>query len=166
MHSSYTDFTEGEPEEDVLTESLAASLNEKLTVFPISQLSGREQFQLADIIECIATAEAHHRSMDDNASRFLVFFRQGMLRKSQRGGNPHTISWREITWAFHSDSQDILVDLVSRQFQGHMQWEHARESGIFMWLKDASAVVSSPRRVYLWCVLTSVSESPVRSRCS
>ncbi|KAI9784405.1 MAG: regulator of (H+)-ATPase in vacuolar membrane [Peltula sp. TS41687] len=141
MHSSYADFIEEEPEDDVLTETLAASLNEKLTTILIPQLSGREQFHLADIVECLATAEKHRRSMDDNASRFLVFFRQYILRKSQRRLNSSSISWREITWAFHSDSQEILVDMVSRQYHGQqMQWEHARESGMFMWLKDVSAV--------------------------
>lgn len=143
MHSSYADLIEEEPEDDILTESLAASLNEKLTIIPIPQLSGREQFHLADMVECIATVEKHRRSMDDNASRFLVYFRQYMLRKSQRRQNPVNISWREITWAFHSDSQEILVDMVTRQYHGQMQWEHARESGMFTWLKDIAAVVSS-----------------------
>lgn len=31
--------------------------------------------------------------------------------------------------------------MVSRQFHGRMLWEHARESGIFMWMTDANALV-------------------------
>lgn len=77
--------------------------------------------------------------MDENALRYLVFFRQHMIRKRQ---NPAGISvrWREMVWAYHSGSQEILVDLVSRQFNGRMLWEHARESGMFMWMTDITAL--------------------------
>lgn len=94
-----------------------------------------------DIVECVATVEKHRRSMDDNAARYLLFFRHYMLRKSQGLSKQLNVSWREIVWAFHSGSHEILTDLVSKQFQGKMLWEQARESGIFMWLKDLPALV-------------------------
>lgn len=84
--------------------------------------------------------EKHRRSMDDNAARYLLFFRQHMLRRSQHVAEIDTVSWREIVWAFHSNSQDILTDLVSRQFNGKLTWKTARESGIFMWLTDLTAL--------------------------
>ncbi|KAH0537711.1 hypothetical protein FGG08_005518 [Glutinoglossum americanum] len=138
-HSSYIDFIDDD-EFDVFTESIAVSINEKLARIPIPQLSGQEQIHLAGIIECVGTVEKHRRSMDDNASRYLLFFKEYTLRKSQATTEQANLSWREIVWAFHSDSQEILVDLVSRQFQGKMLWEHARESGMFMWMRDLSAL--------------------------
>lgn len=97
---------------------------------------------LADTIECVATAEKNRRSMDENSMRYLLFVRQHHLRKAQ-GAQPITgITWREYAWAFHSGSQDILIDLVSRQYNGRMLWEHARESGMFMWMTDITALVS------------------------
>jgi hypothetical protein len=140
MHSSYADFTD-DTDPTTVTEEVAASLNEKLTSCQIPQLSSREQFHLADIIECVATMEKHRRSIDTNASRFLVFFRQHMLRTSQHTPQQIPISWREIVWASFSESQDILVDLVSRHFHGRMLWEHARQSGLFMWMTDINALV-------------------------
>ena len=80
--------------------------------------------------------------MDENAMRYLLFFRQHMIRKGQPPSAQVSISWREMIWAYHSGSQDILVDLVSRQFQGRMLWEHARESGMFIWMTDLTALVS------------------------
>ena len=142
LHFS-SDRPDDNEEVEVLTEELAASLNETMTKVKIPQLSGQEQFHLADIVECCATVEKHRRSMDDNASRFLLFFRQHSVRKGQSGVDQVAISWREITWAYHSNSQDILIDLVSRQFQGRMTWEHAKESGMFMWIKDVTALVGS-----------------------
>ena len=138
--SSYTDFVDDE-EPQTVTEELAISLNEYLAKLALPQLSSRDQIHLAGIIECVATAEKHRRSMDDLAMRFLVIFQQHILRKSQGPAGRVNISWREIVWAFHSGSQDILVDLVSRQFQGRMLWEHARESGMFMWMTDLTALV-------------------------
>ncbi|KAF7549991.1 hypothetical protein G7Z17_g6017 [Cylindrodendrum hubeiense] len=125
-------------DDDTFTEQTAVAINEKLTKVGIPQLSGHEQIQLADIIECVSLVEQHRRSMDENGARFMLFFRQHGLRKGRT--NEMHLSWREINWAYHSNSQDILVDFVSRQNHGTMLWEHARESGLFMWLSDAAAL--------------------------
>lgn len=141
MQSSYADLLT-DNESLTLDENIAAILNENLTRVALPQLSSQEQFRLADTIECVATVEKHRRSMDDNAARYLLFFRQHMLRRSQGVANSDRVTWREIIWAFHSGSQDILIDLVSRQFNGKMLWKSARESGVFMWLSDATTLVS------------------------
>ena len=139
MHSSFADFEEGEGV-DVFTEAIATGLNEKLTTVDLYQLSNASQMQLADVVECVAMVEKQRRSMDDNAARFVLFHRQHALHK----GRAHApqLSWREINWAFHSNSQDILIDVVNKQFHGRTIWENARESGMFMWITDATALVS------------------------
>lgn len=124
-----------------MDEDVADALSEQLTRVTLPPLSSQEQFRLVDTIECVATVEKHRRSMDDNAARYLLFFRQHMLRRSQGVANKDMVSWREIVWALHSGSQDILTDLVSRQFGGKMVWKAARESGMFMWLSDSAALV-------------------------
>ncbi|KAI1825066.1 RAVE protein 1 C terminal-domain-containing protein [Xylaria intraflava] len=120
------------------TEEIASSICEKLQKIPMPQLSGYEQIQLVDIVECAGVVEKQRRSLDENGARFMVFFRQHALRKGRV--NEIHMSWREINWAYHSTSQDILVDFVSRSHHGTMLWANARESGMFMWLTDASAV--------------------------
>ena len=97
--------------DDRFTEQTAVSINEKLLTIRIPQLSGHEQIQLADMVECVALVEKHRRSMDENGARFMLFFRQNALRKG-RTSDLH-LSWREINWAFHSSSQDLLLDFVS-----------------------------------------------------
>ncbi|BCR86495.1 WD repeat protein [Aspergillus chevalieri] len=139
LHASLADFTlEDEP--SVIDENAAATLNETLSRIALPQLSSQEQFRLVNTIECVATVEKQRRSMDDNAARYLLFFRQHMLRKAQGVANSDTVSWREIVWAFHSESHDILSDLVSRQVNNKMVWVSARESGVFMWLSDPNAI--------------------------
>lgn len=142
MRSSFVEMPVEGADSSVVDEQTAALLNESLARIALPQLTSHEQFRLVDTIECVATVEKHRRSMDDNAARYLLFFRQHMLRRSQGVANKDTVSWREIVWAFHSDSQDILTDLVSHQFNGKLTWKAARESGIFMWLSDPTALVS------------------------
>lgn len=127
-------------DDEVFSEHVAQLISEKLTNIAIPQLSGHEQIQLVAMIECIGMVEKHRRSMDENGARFMIFYRQHALRK--RRTNEVSMSWREINWAYHSTSQDMLTDFVSRQHHGSLLWEHARESGMFMWLTDNAAVVS------------------------
>jgi hypothetical protein len=120
IHTSYADFSD-DSEPEAVTEEVASNLKELLTTKRIPLLSSREQFRLADVIECIGMVEK----------------RQHVLSETHKG----PISWREIIWAFHSGSQDILVDLVSRHFSGKMMWQHAKECGVFMWMSDINALV-------------------------
>ncbi|PQE33163.1 hypothetical protein CJF32_00003678 [Rutstroemia sp. NJR-2017a WRK4] len=135
--SAFDSFSD-DSEVETVTEDVATYITEKLTKIALPQLSSQEQIHLADIVECVAIVERQRRSMDDNAARFMLFFRQHILRRGR--ANEVALSWREINWAYHSDSQDILADMVSRQFHGKMVWEHARESGIFMWITDSNAL--------------------------
>ncbi|KAL8736926.1 MAG: hypothetical protein Q9181_002191 [Wetmoreana brouardii] len=129
-----------EKEAETNFEEVAASLNENLIKVSIPQLTSREQIHLADMVECVATVDKHRRSMDENAVRYLLFFRQHMIRKNQGPADRAGITFREIVWAYHSGSQEILVDLISRQFQGRMLWGQAKESGMFIWMTDLTAL--------------------------
>ncbi|KAL1651809.1 regulator of (H+)-ATPase in vacuolar membrane [Didymella pomorum] len=135
VHSSYNDFSDND-EPETVTEEVAANLKDLLTTKQMPLLSSREQFRLADTVECIGMVEKHRRSIDDNAGRFMLFFRQHVQSETQKA----PLSWREIVWAFHSGSQDILLDLVSRHFNGKMMWQHAKQCGVFMWMSDINAL--------------------------
>lgn len=139
--SYFDERTTTEDDDEVFSEDTAQNINEKLTNMALPQLNGHEQIQLVDMIECMGMVEKHRRSMDENGARFMIYYRQHALLK--RRTNEITMSWREINWAYHSTSQDMLTDFVSRQNHGVLHWEHARESGMFMWLTDNAAVVSS-----------------------
>ncbi|RYO95394.1 hypothetical protein DL764_007712 [Monosporascus ibericus] len=168
------DGDDEEEDEMTFSEDTASRICEKLQEVAIPQLSGHEQIQLLDIVECAGVVEKQRRSMDENGARFMLFFRQhALLARRRRTGHQRRpsdniikksynnnasssvdgtngiddddhqhvhMSWREINWAFHSTSQDILTDFVTRQYHGTMLWENARESGIFMWLGDLAAV--------------------------
>ena len=102
-------------------------------------MTSRDQSQLADMVWSLAMLEKHHRSLDANAMRYLLVFQRKTLGKAS--GNHVRIGWREIAWAHHSESQEILVDQISRNY-GRMLWKDAKESGMFMWMTNLDGVVS------------------------
>ena len=163
MTRSFGNFADHEDEAETVTEAIASAINDKLTTVTLPQLSRQEQIHLADIVECVALVEKQRRSLDDNAARFMLFFRQYALHRGR--ANEILLSWREINWAYHSDSQDILIDMISHQFHGKMRWEHARESGLFMWMTDSNALVENSGT----CVPNKANqvsvESPIRDNC-
>lgn len=124
-----------------VTEDVAASLQELLAKNEIPFVTSAHQLRLASIIECIAVVARKKGSMDDNAMRFHMILNQHMLRKSEPLPQRFDMTWREFAWAFHSTSQDILADYVSRQCHGRLLWKDARGSGMFMWLNDMTALV-------------------------
>lgn len=127
-------------ESTTVTEEVAQSLVSLLSEKSVPQLSSTEQLSLADIIECVGMAEKHRRSIDENAARYLLFWRETVMR-SRQSSSSAAVTWREMLWAYHSSSQDILVDIVTRQNKGQMTWSHARDTGVFVWLTDREALL-------------------------
>ena len=128
-------------DEDIRFEDLTVSLIENLSKLTLPQLKNSKQVLLANLIECMAGTEKHSRSMDANAMRFYYFFSESQVRESQAYIDRYANNWRESVWAFNSNSQDLLIDVVSQHFNGSMMWEHARYSGMFTWITDLDALV-------------------------
>ena len=51
------------------------------------------------------------------------------------------LRYRDIIWAFHSESQEILLSASTSACGGKMKWQDARALGVFMWLKSAESMV-------------------------
>jgi hypothetical protein len=52
------------------------------------------------------------------------------------------IRYRDIVWAFFSDSQEILLGASIDACGGRMLWKDARAMGIFLWLNGVETLVS------------------------
>jgi len=130
-----------EDDTSIFSSALASKLGDLLNTTPIPRLTGPEQRNLKAIIECVDEVNQQRRSMDENAARFVLFFKlysiMSFVKRATTG-----LSWREINWGFHSESQEILVGQVSRFYNNRILWNDARASGMFMWLKDTEAIVS------------------------
>ena len=128
-------------DQDIVFEELMVSLIEHLAMLTLPHLAKSKQLQLANLIECTTVTEKYKRALDENATIYYHFFSESKARGNQAYVDQSVTSWREIAWAFHSGCQDILIDLVSRQFSGSMVWENARCSGMFSWITDLAALV-------------------------
>ncbi|TGZ83117.1 WD40 repeat-like protein [Ascodesmis nigricans] len=133
---SYFDAYETNDDFSTFDETLASKLCEYLQKIAVPHLTGPEQIRLTGIIESMSEVHKHRRSLDENGSQYLLFFRQYTLHRNV----PLEMTFREFAWAYHSNSQDILVDLVTRNSQGRILWPQARESGMFVWLADTESL--------------------------
>ena len=131
-------------EQESFDEEHANSLAEKLSVLSIPFLDRHNQDQVIGFVKSYGSVARHLRAIDDCGLRYLLFMHLFLHSDSQETStDTFNIPWRDMLWAYHSNSQDILVDLTSRQCGGRPLWTHARKTGLFMWMRDINAVVSS-----------------------
>ncbi|KAG8629235.1 hypothetical protein KVT40_003100 [Elsinoe batatas] len=138
---SYTDN-----DDKTITTSVATSLTDLLTTKSIPQLTSSEQASLASIIDCISLVALHSRSIDSNASRFLLFWRSHLLRTHQHPTpSASPISYREVLFAYHSTSQDLLIPLIlprpSSSTTPSLTWPLARQSRLFTFLTSRTTLL-------------------------
>lgn len=111
---------------------VSSRLIEYLTKVSLPYLTSHQQISLVSIIEGLGQVEEQRYSLDENGIRYLLAFRLFILHRDTMNYMPY----RDHNWAFHSKSQEILVDLVTRTYSAKMTWTQARECGIFMWLNS------------------------------
>jgi hypothetical protein len=59
------------------------------------------------------------------------------------------LSFRNIVWALHSESEDILLQAATDSCtNGKMVWSDAKRLGTFLWLKNTDTIVSTLRSDY------------------
>ncbi|KAF4554481.1 putative RAVE protein 1 [Elsinoe fawcettii] len=125
-----------------ITPAVASSLTDLLSSKSIPQLTSAEQASLASIIDCISTVTLHSRSIDTNASRFLLFWRSSLLRTHQSPpSSPPQISYREVLFAYHSTSQDLLIPLILSSNASNISWPLARQSRLFTFLTSRTTLL-------------------------
>lgn len=56
---------------------------------------------------------------------------------------PPRLKFRDVVWAFHSESQDVLVEASIKACPAEkLTWENAKALGVFLWLKSPALLVS------------------------
>ncbi|KAI9672294.1 MAG: regulator of (H+)-ATPase in vacuolar membrane [Alyxoria varia] len=129
-------------ESETSTKDSNLRLVEQLNGTEVPLLTQTEQAHLKSTVLALGLVEKQRESIDDCGLRFLAIFHEyhanlevGLHERSQ-------IPWRDVNWAVLSESQEILTDATSRRYHGRMLWRDAKETGMFMWLKDVDALKS------------------------
>lgn len=51
------------------------------------------------------------------------------------------LRFRDMIWAFHSESQDLLLNASTAACNGKMCWSDARALGVALWLNSIDTLV-------------------------
>ena len=64
---------------------------------------------------------------------------RGAVRR--RSGWRARLRFRDMIWAFHSETQGLLLSASLAACQGKMTWSDARALGVFLWLNSVESMV-------------------------
>ncbi|CDO73196.1 hypothetical protein BN946_scf185007.g251 [Trametes cinnabarina] len=158
-YSLLFDIPEGkeEEDEDPFSSGVVRKLLDRLEEKPIPHLSPNENASLLVLIQTALEIEEHRRALDSNGLRYLISMRSFYILNS-RASEPNTPSsapngtaalrqlkrrerlrYRDMLWAFHSDSQELLLATSMTACGGKMCWADARALGVFTWLRSAES---------------------------
>ncbi|KAK9897184.1 hypothetical protein P389DRAFT_54320 [Cystobasidium minutum MCA 4210] len=136
---------------------LIQCINEK----PLPNLSRPDMAHLAVVIETHIQVDAQRRALDNNGMRFLLSLRSfAITHRSQsppptrspspiqqentemkaKSGQLPQMRWRDVLWAFHSDSQEILLSACNDVCGKPMLWEDAKQFCLPLWLKSSDSL--------------------------
>ncbi|CAG8530036.1 3694_t:CDS:10 [Cetraspora pellucida] len=134
------DSDDDDSQESVLDFTEVASfLSEQLKVISLPELTSVEQAQLLALVDTLIQVESQKRSLDENGVRYVLFMRRYhyLNRATFRVSG---LSYRDMNWAMHSDSQDLLIEYSTVASGGKILWNDARVHGIFLWLRSNESV--------------------------
>lgn len=160
MHLALLTLREESDEE--FSPSLVKDLVDRLEGPVIMPLTANEKSSLAALAQATLEVEHSRRSLDICGLRYLISLRMfvnhdrlsgasGATTPAPKGGlqlpsqlRPRPkISFRNIVWATHSESNEVLLQAATESCEnGKMLWEDARRLGVFIWLRSPEAIVS------------------------
>lgn len=116
---------------DDFNETVYEQLQEWVQRVSLPYLTRHQQITLASVVEALAQTDIHRRSLDENGIKFLLGYK---LYKIHTGQKSMTV--RDFNWALHSESQDILLQIIEKGAGSNLLWPSMREVGYAYWLRD------------------------------
>lgn len=144
--------------DDWLDDETASELHEQLKEKELPRISRAEQCHLGLVIQAITFLRTHVKGLDTNALRYLFTWKLQILEHdakaaplnaTSRPNDPHSIKhfefvpemhWREITFAYHSTTQQPLLDILILHHDNKLTWHIARLLGIMSWIREKEAL--------------------------
>lgn len=146
-----------EPQESDFDRQLVKQLIEDLETYPPPHFTPNEQAHLSVMIETTLEVEEQRRALDANGLRYLAMMRsfQILNRRASEPSSPQSngviprqtgrrerLRYRDMIWAFHSESQELMLSASLSSCGGKMTWNEARSLGVFIWLTSADTMRS------------------------
>jgi hypothetical protein len=137
------------------------SLQQQLEEIDLPKTSDTEQDRLKIVLGTIIYMQDHIGSLDENGLRYLFSWKLHVLElESKRDGSSTNndkstsngddgpppvvpaMSWREIVFAYHSESQQPILEALHNYYGGKLDWPTVRQLGIPAWLHAVRAAQS------------------------
>jgi hypothetical protein len=137
------------------------SLQQQLEEIYLPKTSNTEQERLKIVLGTIIYMQDHIGSLDENGLRYLFSWKLHVLelegkRDSSSGNDDKStsngddapppcvpkMSWREIVFAYHSESQQPLLEALHNYYGVNLDWPAVRQLGIPAWLHAVRAAQS------------------------
>jgi hypothetical protein len=136
------------------------SLQQQLEEIDLPKTSATEQERLKVVLGTVIYMQDHIGSLDENGLRYLFSWKLHVLElegkrsssstnnKSTSNGDDGpppcvpTMSWRETVFAYHSETQQPLLEALHNYYGGNLDWPTVRQLGIPAWLHAVRAAQS------------------------
>ncbi|KAI0041796.1 WD repeat-containing protein [Auriscalpium vulgare] len=151
----YNTLFANESDEEGFTRTLVESVLEQLEANPLPHLTANEHAHLLVLIQATLEVDESRRALDANGLRYLISMRSFYIinERSSAPSSPASkgfvarktgwrarLRFRDMIWAFHSESQGLLLSAAQSACQGKMAWSDARATGVFIWLNGLDAL--------------------------
>ncbi|THV05992.1 hypothetical protein K435DRAFT_834441 [Dendrothele bispora CBS 962.96] len=150
--------SQNDDEEDGFGRPLVEKLLDTLETEHLPHLTPNEQAHLSVLIQTTLEVDEQRRALDANGLRYLISMRSFYIlnRRVSSPSSPSSNSnsnsipqktsrrerlrYRDMIWAFHSESQDLLLNASSAACNGKMCWVDARALGVPIWLSSIESL--------------------------
>jgi hypothetical protein len=145
----------------LLDTDIVSSLKQQLEDIDLPKTSDAEQERLKIMLNTIIYMQEHIGSLDESGFRYLFSWKLHVLElESKRVQQPKdangtvtngdeapppvvpTMNWREIVFAYHSETQQPLLEALHNYYKGKLDWPTVRKLGIPAWLHAIRAAQS------------------------
>ncbi|KAF8500659.1 WD repeat-containing protein [Hysterangium stoloniferum] len=126
-----------------------------LETSPVPGLTSNEQAHLIVLIQTTLEVDEQRRALDSNGLRYLISMRSFYILNKRvitptstpkgaapRGRGRERLRYRDMVWAFHSESQEILLSASMAACGGKMVWDDAKALGIYIWMESTESLRS------------------------
>ncbi|GLB36004.1 putative RAVE protein 1 C terminal [Lyophyllum shimeji] len=144
-------------EEEGFSRALVIRLIDALEAHPLPHLTPNEQAHLLTLIQTTLEVDEQRRALDPNGLRYLISMRSFYILNyrastpsspeskgalARKSGRRERIRYRDMIWAFHSESQALLLNASVTACNGKLGWSDARALGIPIWLTSIETMKS------------------------
>ncbi|KIK91309.1 hypothetical protein PAXRUDRAFT_34992 [Paxillus rubicundulus Ve08.2h10] len=145
-------------DDEGFSRSLVESLVKQLEARPLPHLTPNEHAHLIVLIQTTLETDELQRALDANGLRYVLSMRSFYILNRRIASDPSSpcadadiprgtgwrerLRYRDMIWAFHSESQDLLLNTSVAACNGKMLWSDARALGVFIWLTSVDTMRS------------------------